>query len=250
MLVEEMKKTKNGVLGNRPTFNESNDITDNFIINYQKYPQPVSYGPIVIIKETNDDYKIIRYTDCFEISLLRFLHMVFGYDGIMNLNSIPNLVCINELVNYFLNKKFYYDVNYYETKNGFSERAEWCDFLNERHIFQYKKVDKYEVCASLENLFSFFKYFFNINFQNKSYQDNLNHLGNVLSTNEKKIHFELSNFGTLDMNSFYMNSYMKIYVNNDNLYDWEIYQYFNIENNCIVGRETGHSDYRNSIYIN
>ena len=50
--------------------------------------------------------------------------------------------------------------------------------------------------------------------------------------------------------TFYMNSFIKIFVNNDNLYDWEIYQYFKVENNCITERETGHSDYRKSIYIN
>ena len=71
-----------------------------------------------------------------------------------------------------------------------------------------------------------------------------------LFTEDKKLRFELYNFGNKSTNSFYMNSYIKIFVNDDNLYDWEIYQYFNDENNSITERETGHSDYRNSIYIN
>jgi len=239
----------NNIFGNKPTFIKDNDITDNFAINYQKYPQPVLYGPIRIIKDTELEFKVIKYTDCFEISLLRFLHMIFGNNGKMELNQHPNLVCNNELISYFLDKSFFYDVNYYETRNGFQERANWCNFLNERNIFKYKKNNLYEVCASLENLFNFFSYFFNISFENKDYQDNLNKLAYLLSTEDKKIKFELNNFGNISSNTFYINSYIKIFVNNDNLYDWEIYQYFKVENNYITERETGHSDYKDSIYI-
>jgi len=249
MFDTETNNILNNKINNTP-INNKKDITDNFIINYQKYPQPVPYGPIRIIKDTEDEFKIIKYTDCFEISLLRFLHLIFGNNGLMVLNQIPNLIYNNEIYDYFLtNKSFYYDTTYYETTNGFKERAKWCDFLNERTIFKYKKQNNYEVCASLENLFSFFSYFFNIFFENKSYQENLNKLSQVLSTKDKEIKFELYNFGNMSTDTFYMNSYIKIFVNNDNLYDWEIYQYFKVENNCITERETGHSDYRNSTYI-
>lgn len=245
MFANEMNKL-NDIFGNTPTFIKKNDITDNFAINYQKYPQPVPYGPIRIIKDNDNECLMIKYTDCFEISLLRFLHLVFGNNGKIELNKITN----QELNYYFSNNTFYYDNNYYETCDGYDERANWCDFLNERNIFKYKKENKYEVCASLENLFSFFSHFFNINFENKNYQDNLNKLANVLSKDNLQIRFELNNFGRKTPDSFYMNSYIKIFVNNDNLYDWEITQYFHVENNCITERITGHSDYRNSIYIN
>ena len=249
MFNNETDNIHSNTFGNTPKFIKSNDVTDNFAINYQKYPRPVPYGPIKIIKNTEEEYKVISYTDCMEISLLRFLHMIFGNKGKMELKQHSHLQCHNELVSYLFDKVFSYDVNYYETKIGFQERANWCNFLNERDIFKYKKNNLYEVCASLENLFSFFSYFFNISFENKSYQDNLNNLANLLSTEDKKLRFELYNFGNKSTNSFYMNSYIKIFVNDDNLYDWEIYQYFYVENNCITERETGHSDYRNSIHM-
>ena len=237
----------NNIYGHTPTFIKNNDITNNFAINYQKYPQPVPYGPVRIIKDNDEEFKMIKYTDCFEISLLRFLHLIFGNNGTIDLNKISN----PELNYYFSNhNSYHYDTEYYETFDGFQERTNWCNFLNERNIFKYKKENKYEVCASLENLFSFFSHFFNITFENKTYQDNLNKLADVLNTPNLKIRFELNNFGNTSSDSYYMNSYIKIFVNDDNLYDWEITQYFNVENNCITERVTGHSDYRNSIYIN
>jgi hypothetical protein len=250
MFTTETNKIINNFNDYKPTFND-NDITDNFAINYQKYPQPVTYGPIRIVKDAGDEFKIIKYTDCFEISLLRFLHLIFGNNGTVELNKVPNLQPNDELDYYFYeNKSFYYDINYYETNLGFKERARWCDFLNERNIFKYKMENKYEVCASLENLFSFFSHFFNITFENKNYQDNLNKLANILSTDNLQIRFKLFSFGNKTSDSFYMNSFIKIFVNDDNLYDWEITQYFNVENDCITERVTGHSDYRNSSYIN
>jgi len=250
MFTTETNKIINNFNDYKPTFND-NDITDNFAINYQKYPQPVTYGPIRIVKDTEYEFKVIKYTDCFEISLLRFLHLIFGNNGTVELNKVPNLQPNDELDFYFYeNKTFYNDINYYETNIGFKERARWCDFLNERNIFKYKMENKYEVCASLENLFSFFSHFFNITFENKNYQDNLNKLANILSTDNLQIRFKLFNFGNKTSDSFYMNSYIKIFVNDDNLYDWEITQYFNVENDCITERVTGHSDYRNSTYIN
>ena len=52
--------------------------------------EPVKYGPIKIIENSNYGYVFISYTDCFEISLLRFLHILFGRNGEINLNKLIN----------------------------------------------------------------------------------------------------------------------------------------------------------------
>lgn len=250
MFKYETKQLNNSIFGKTPIFLKEKDVTNNFIENYKKYPQPIPYGPIRVIKNSEDEFDMIEYTDCFEISLLRFLHLVFSENDRMNLNKIKNLKCEEQLNSYFSNKSIYRKSDYYETIEGFNERTNWCNFLNNRDIFKYNIENKYEVCASLENLFNFFSHFFNISFKNENYKNNLENLGKLLSTASKEIRFELNNFGNNSHNSFYMNSYIKIFVNNDNLYDWVITQYFNFENNQITERVSGHSDYRNSIHVN
>ena len=48
----------------------------------------------------------------------------------------------------------------YTSDEAFEERAQWCVFLNESKIFKFKKLEKYEVCATFENLIAFFRTFF------------------------------------------------------------------------------------------
>ena len=40
-------------------------------------PDPVLYAPIEFL----DEGQVISYTDCWEISVLRFLHLLFGENG-------------------------------------------------------------------------------------------------------------------------------------------------------------------------
>ena len=48
----------------------------------------------------------------------------------------------------------------YTSDEAFEERAQWCVFLNESKIFKFKKQEKYEVCATFENLIAFIRTFF------------------------------------------------------------------------------------------
>jgi hypothetical protein len=59
MFTTETNKIIKNFSDNKPIFND-NDITDNFAINYQKYPQPVTYGPIRIVKDTEYEFKVIK----------------------------------------------------------------------------------------------------------------------------------------------------------------------------------------------
>lgn len=43
-------------------------------------PDPVLYAPIEFI----DGGEVVSYTDCWEISVLRFLHLLFGENGTIN----------------------------------------------------------------------------------------------------------------------------------------------------------------------
>ena len=207
--------------------------------------EPVKYGPIKIIEKSEYGYVFISYTDCFEISLLRFLHVLFGKNGRIDLIKLHKFAGINELYNYFLtNPNYSNNSDYYETSEGFKLRADWCSFLNNRNIFQYKKENKYEVCASFNNLINFVHHF----------------LPNVQSPNTNTIHIEnylnflfrqINNNISLKYVSFqeitddiYINTTISISINEKHIYDWEVYQYFNKDT---FVRRTGHSDFRMAI---
>lgn len=61
------------------------------------------------------------------------------------------------LLKYFHeNPTYSYSYTDYETPHGYKLRAEWCQFLNNSPML-YRKIDgKYEVAATMPNLFVFF----------------------------------------------------------------------------------------------
>jgi hypothetical protein len=48
----------------------------------------------------------------------------------------------------------------YTTEEALKERAQWCILLNESKALKVKKLGKYEVCSSFDNLIAFFRTFF------------------------------------------------------------------------------------------
>lgn len=234
-------------------------LINDFII-----PEPVKYNSVDIIY----DKDIISYTDCFEISLLRFLHLIFGENNKINLEllqqDMDNSSYCTDLVNFFtLRNYFSNDEYYYFTEIGLNERADWCKFLNDSKIFTYKKEDKYEVCATVENLFTFFRIYFPKN--NFDCEDTLDiTINNIESTKlfeyyEHKLNRLFKNLSyyfdlscTLEYtfkkskpdHSIYTKIIIQIHINSNNLLDWEIYQFHNLIDGKILERITGHSDYR------
>jgi hypothetical protein len=238
-------------------------LIKNFII-----PEPVKYDLVHV----NYGEDIVSYTDCFEISLLRFLHLIFGKNNKINLKLLQKHMnkskyCKN-LLNFFsIYNNFSEETSYYFTDKGFEERAMWCKFLNDSKIFKYKKEDNYEVCATFENLFTFFKiYFPNNNFETdniikitvgnikshelfKYYENKLNKLFQNLSYNfdlSCKLNFSFQKYKRtrIDYKPIYTQIIMQIYIDSNYVLDWEIYQFHNIINGKIKERITGHSDYR------
>ena len=135
----------------------------------------------------------------------------------------------------------------YTTDEAFEERAQWCVFLNESKIFKFKKLGKYEVCATFENLIAFFKTFFpKIEIPDKSAgkQLQIDALCKALSFNltlTANIREVIKpNFG----GQHYENLQIDFSVNGEHIFIWEIYQYFNKLADGSIERRTGHSDYR------
>jgi len=108
--------------GKRPINNIKRDISN---IEFLKksivsYPEPISDLPIQI----ND----ITYQDDFEISLLRFIHIIFKNNNKIDLNKLKNLIGESYLSNdlyIFLAKNN--NINEYISTR---QRLEWCNLLN------------------------------------------------------------------------------------------------------------------------
>lgn len=222
----------------QPINNSNNDIP---------IVQPVEYAGI----EFKDFKKKISYTDCFEISLLRFLHSVFitkkNDEYVMDITRMKTFMYqtkeCKQIINFFkTNNKIKLESSYYENE-GYPIRALWCIFLNKRSFFRYKKEDKYEVCASLHNLFAFFKVFFpKITFDQPNDQDRLNSIFSSLSNENAKFSCELVNKTNIKSSQIFYTNTFTISINNIELYEWLIYQYFENADGKFGSRITGHSD--------
>ncbi len=209
--------------------------------------EPVQYNRI----EFKDNKQKISYTDCFEISLLRFLHSIFlkkvDYCYKMDIQRMATYMYANkhckQIIKFFLNNPdIHLDADYYENE-GYPLRTKWCIFLNKRPFFRYKLEDKFEVCASPENLFSFFRIFFpKIYLDQPTNQDKLHTLVSSLSTDDLKINVNLKSDCRIASGSYYFTDLMTFEINGVVLYDWLLYQYFEKIGNKVGKRITGHSD--------
>lgn len=116
--------------------------------------------------EFNDGGTLINYTDCWEISVLRLLHFLFGKGGVMSEPQLTGHMDMSSsaceaLVTYFReNPTYYLDDEYYKGKDGLALRAVWCQFINKSGLFHLKKERKYEVAATLPNILTFFRCYF------------------------------------------------------------------------------------------
>lgn len=217
--------------------------------------EPVSFNVI----KFSDDNKTVSYTDCFEISLLRFLHCVFTTND-TNYTTKSNKLVVNiermktfmldtpecaQLIDFFLkNQTVELSEDYYqnEKSDGYKLRTDWCIFLNKRSFFRYKIDDKYEVCASLNNLFTFFNVFLpKIQLDQPTDKIKLSRLATKLSSDVLKVTISLKTKATDNKTEFYYTNDMMISINNTN-YKWHLYQYFKNENDTFGDRITGHSE--------
>lgn len=233
--------------GRKPINDIKKDITNINILqkNIYTFPEPIFQTRIKI--NGNIDYK-----DCFEISLLRFIHIVFGKENRIDMNKLQCLMGNgfenNELYNFLSQNNIFEN----ETNNNstifLNQRTNWCIFLNNREFFQYKIDGKYKLSSSIFNFFSFFKNFFNFRFQIDNDNKNLSNLMKFLNP-ENQIVAKLYKNGYIGKDKIFEESIIKIYINGNNLYNWQMYQYFENNNNKIGNEITGYSELRYSVYL-
>lgn len=202
--------------GKKSINNIYEDITNIGLLQNQikNYPEPVTNLNISI----ND----IEYSDDFEVSILRLLHIIFGKFNTIDTTRLKDR---NEVI-LFLTKN-----NKIRNYISVRQRIEWCNLLNNQPFFQYKYQNKYKLQPTLKNLYKFFKVFF------PSVQM------------KELINFESYNSGYYTSDKIYEETIIKLYLDGNNLYDWKIYQYYENLNNCKGKLITGYSELKYSIYL-
>jgi hypothetical protein len=92
-------------------------------------PVPVTYDMIKFYCPEED--AVVNYTDCWEISVYRFLHLVFSDAGKINFKRLDDYMqpksYQSELLLDFFERYpvVHLDTGYYRTNKGLAERAEW-----------------------------------------------------------------------------------------------------------------------------
>lgn len=130
--------------------NPSNDIKK-FLI------KPVLPKPFF---DSNNDVEI---DDCFELSLLRFIQLIFGSNGVINLTNLGKFMDLTikeceELYDFFLdNPGIFVDSNFYYSDAGVNLRKKWLELLSGRN-FEYKKANSI-IQPSIKNFIKFLENF-------------------------------------------------------------------------------------------
>jgi len=210
------------------------------------YPEPITDLPVKI--------DTFVYQDDFEICLLRFNHIIFGNNNKINLDKLKNLIGDSYLTNdlyLFFNKN-----NNIKHYISIRERQEWCKLLNNITYFNYRYDNKYKLSPVIYNIFIFYQTYFPsllespilLNRQMTT-KDKITKLFKFLDTNNI-FTFKYFITGHLTDDKIYEENLIKIFINDNNIYDWELYQYYENLNNSKGKLITGYSELKYSYYLN
>lgn len=240
--------------------------------------KPVLYKFIEFIdQETNTK---IGYTDCHEVSILRLLHIIFcdvddNNEYYLNVDKMKKYAT-EELCNFFTENnyiKLYLEEDYYSTTEALNNlRSDWCVFLNKREKFCYGNSNKYELHATDYNIEQFFRTFFPTIklpeqklFRNydKEYFEYYKliffNIFNAFNIDSKQLKCDVThvskiiNHTILPYSMILQQSYIedevclieteiKIYIDDDYVYRWDLYTFTNYSEGYILNRLTGHSE--------
>lgn len=103
----------------------------------------------------------IVYTDCFESSLLRYIHIIFGNPKYhtVDIQKLEKFGAKPNILKFFKTYNTIHIQNkYYTKKQGMIERTEWCKLLNSVKSFSFVH-DNYEIKSCLENIHVFINKF-------------------------------------------------------------------------------------------
>ena len=142
--------------------------------------------------------------DSFELCLLRFMHLVFSNNGIINIENLQKYMNMDKYICIKLNDYFmeYTEVvrdnRYYHSREGIIIRIKWFKLLSNNNFLTYTGINR-GVCSNIDNFIAFFDNFFpKLNINGNTYQEkltdiylkfnfNFDSFDVIHSTNEKMI---------------------------------------------------------------
>ena len=122
--------------------------------------------------------------------------------------------------------------------------------MNEKIYFNYKFNNKYKLTPIIYNIFIFFEIYFPLQItREKTTQNKLNQLLKFLDI-DKTISIKYFITGNFTSDKIYEENLIKIFINENNIYNWQLYQYYENLNNTKGKLITGFSELRYSYYLN
>ena len=214
--------------GSQPINDIKEDIVNvnQLIKNISQFPKP-----IIIINNI--------YNDHFEISMLRFMHIIIGNNNKISLNKLKYIIgdtCDNnQLYNFF---SIY--TKYNNTTINLEERMNWYNMLN--------SIGCNKMISPIDNLFVFLQTCFPQRKYKNNDQIKLTQLFSSLSINNN-FYVKVYKNGTIFQDKIYEEFTIKIFINDNNMYDWNFYQYYENLNDSKGKFITGYTELKYSKYI-
>ncbi len=186
--------------------------------------QPVMGKPFKPLFSDNE------INDSFELSILRFIHLIFSVDGVINFDNLTKYmdmsssVC-NKLYEYFMdNPGVMIDYSFYYSNTGIDIRTKWFELLSSHNFFTYKEESsKQEINSSLDNFFEFFKNFFpNLDQAGNTHQDKLNTMLSQLNFNFESFEVIYSTYQKIITNTVHSSQIINFKINGIDLFVLEM----------------------------
>jgi hypothetical protein len=165
--------------------------------------------------------------DSFELALLRFLHLIFSVDGVINFDNLTKYMDMsnpncNKLHEYFMNNPgVMTDYSFYYSNAGIDIRTKWIELLSGYNFFTYKG-NKQEIQPNVENFFEFFENFFpNLDSSGNTIQEKLDTMLPQLNFNFESLEAIHSNYQKITFDSIHNSTIFNLRINGIDLFVFE-----------------------------
>jgi hypothetical protein len=213
-----------------PSINSDQDI-DNFIPSLNA----INQLKLRLIKPINS-FEFIHpsnlsvINDSFELSLCRFIHLVFSSNGLINRSNIIKYIddsaCAQDFYDYWVNNPgVMFDSEFYTGPTGINIRSSWFELLHS-HSFSFSLNENGSIIPSVENIFNFFNGVFpkllNDLETETNIQTKLSWMFTRLNFNFDQFYPIYAKYQSIEANTIHSSSIINIYINQIELFVWEM----------------------------
>lgn len=181
----------------------------------------------VMYQSFNRQFSEQEVDDSFELALLRFLHLVFSVDGVINFVNLTKymddgLLC-NTLKEYFEEYPgVMNDYEFYYTNAGTEIRAKFYDLLSNQKFFTYCGSGR-EIDPTIDNLLEFFEnYFPKLSQDGDNNQEKLSNIYNQLNFNFGSLEVIYSTYQNIFQETVHHSTGQLIKINGIEIFSWEM----------------------------